>query len=187
MIRKLHESEIRSKIIISPREQEAYYNEHKAEFSAQEQVRAVSLTIKKSDEARQKGIMDEAAQGRLNELRQKILKGEAFEKIVRENSEDKHSDEEGKGSWILRGQMIPAVDEVIFKTKAGQITEMIETPIGYHIFKIVERQEPIQKSYEQVREQIYEILFRKKSEERFTVWMDGLKKNAYISVKGKRI
>ncbi len=187
LIRKVHDSEIRSKVIVSPKEQETYYADHKAEFSAQEQVRVISLTIKKSDEARQKGMADEAAQARLVALRQRILKGEDFDKIVKDNSEDKHSDEEGKGNWILRGQMIPAVDEVIFKTKAGQITEEIETPIGYHVFKVAERQEPVQKSYEQVREQIYDILFRKKSEERFNAWMEGLKKNAYISIKGKQI
>lgn len=187
VIRKLHDSEIRSKVIVSPKEQEAYYAEHKAEFAAQEQVRIVSLTIKKSDESRAKGVADEAAQARLTDLRARILKGEDFDRIVKEHSEDKHSDEEGKGNWILRGQMIPAVDEVVFKAKAGEITDVIETPIGYHVFKVAERQDPVQRSYEQVREQIYEILFRKKSEERFSTWIEGLRKNAYISVKGKRI
>ncbi len=187
LIRKLHESEIRSKTIVSPKEQEAYYAEHKDEFAAQEQAKIKSLTIKKSEETREKGMADEAAQARLAALRDRILKGEDFDKLTAESSEDKHSDAEGKGNWILRGQMIPAVDEIIFKTKAGELTDVIETPVGYHVFKVIERQDPLQKSYEQVRDQIYEILFRKKSEDRFTIWMDGLKKNAYISIKGKRI
>lgn len=187
LIRKLHDSEIRSKVIISPKEQEAYYAEHRADFSAQEQVRINSLTIKKSDDAREKGIADEPAQSRLLALKERLAKGEDFDKLVQENSEDKHADQGGKGNWVLRGQMIPAVDEVIFKTAVGKITDVIETPIGYHLFKVAEKQEPVQKSYDQVREQIYDLLFRKKSEERFSAWMETLKKNAYISVKGKTI
>lgn len=187
LIRRLHDSEIRSKVIISPKEQEAYYAEHRAEFAAQEQVRISSLTIKKSDEAREKGIADEAAQGRLVALKEKIAKGGDFDQLVKDNSEDKNADQGGKGNWILRGQMIPAVDEVIFKTPVGNITDVIETPIGYHLFKVVEHQLPIQKSYEQVSEQIYDLLFRKKSEEKFSAWMETLRKNAYISIKGKRI
>ncbi len=187
MIRKLHESEIRSKVIISPKEQEAYYAEHIKDFQAQEQVRISSLTIKKSDDARAKGIADESAQARLTALQARIAKGEDYDKLVMENSEDKHADQGGKGNWILRGQMIPAVDEVIFKIPPGKFTDVIETPIGYHLFKVIEKQEPVQKTYEQVRDQIYEILFHKKSEERFNAWMEELKKSAYISIKGNRV
>lgn len=187
LIRKLHDSEVRSKVIISPKEQEAYYAEHPQEFAVEQQVRISSLTIRKSDESREKGLIDEAAQARVTALRERVIKGEDFDKIVQENSEDKNSDKSSPTKWILRGQMIPAVDEVIFKTPVGEVTQMIETPIGYHLFKIVERQEAAQKTYEQSREQIYEILFRKKSEERFSAWMENLKKSAYISIKGERI
>ncbi len=187
IVRKLHEIEVRSKVVVSPKEVEAYFAEHQKEFAAPEQIRITSLTIKKSDEARAKGIADEAAQARLKALQERAQKGEAFDKLIEENSEDKHADQGGKGSWILRGQMIPAVDEIIFKTPAGQMTDVIETPIGYHLFKVVEKQASVQKTFDQVREQIHEDLFRQKSEARFTRWMEDLRKSAYISVKGKKI
>ena len=186
LIRKLHDSEVRSKIIISLKEQEAYYAEHPTEFASAEQLRVSSLTIKKSDESREKGIADESAKARLHALQERATKGEDFDKLVQEYSEDKHSDQGAQGNWILRGQMIPALDEVIFTTPVGRTTEIIETPIGYHIFKVVERQDSVQRTYEQSRDQIYEMLFRKKSDERFTLWMEGLRKNAYISIRGKR-
>ncbi len=59
--------------------------------------------------------------------------------------------------------------------------------MGYHLFKVVERQAAVQKTYEQAREQIQDILFRKKAEERFEVWMTDLRKKAYISIKGQKI
>ena len=187
LVRKLHEIEVRSKVVVSPREVEEYFAAHQSEFAAPEQIRITSLTIKKSDESRAKGITDEDAQGRLRALQERAKKGEDFNKLIEESSEDKHADQGGKGNWILRGQMIPAVDEIIFATPEGQMTDVIETPIGYHLFKVVEKQLPVQKTFEQSRDQIYDILFQKKSEERFTRWIEDLRKSAYISVKGKKI
>jgi len=187
LVRKLHEIEVRSKVVVSPREVEEYFAAHQSEFAAPEQIRITSLTIKKSDESRAKGITDEDAQARLRALQERAKKGEDFNKLIEESSEDKHADQGGKGNWILRGQMIPAVDEVIFTTPEGQVTDIIETPIGYHLFKVVEKQLPVQKTFEQSRDQIYDILFQKKSEERFTRWIEDLRKSAYISVKGKKI
>lgn len=187
LIRKLHEMEVRSKVIVSPREIEEYFAQHQSDFSAPEQIRIRSLTIKKSDESRAKGVTDEDALSRLRALQARAQQGEDFDKLVEENSEDRHADQGGKGNWILRGQMIPAVDEVIFNTPEGQITDMIETPIGYHLFKVVEKQAPVQRTFEQVRDQIDEILFQQKTEERFDRWMEDLRKDAYISIKGKTI
>lgn len=187
LIRKLHDIEIRSKVIVSPREVEEYFKEHQSDFSAPEQIRIKSLTIKKSYESRAKGIVDEDAQSRLKALQERASQGEDFDKLVEESSEDPYADEGGKGNWILRGQMIPAVDEVIFQTPEGQITDMIETPIGYHLFKVVEKQAPVQRAFDQVRDQIYDILFHEKTEERFRSWMEDLRKDAYISIKGKTI
>jgi len=187
LVRKLHEIEVRSKVVVSPREVEEYFAAHQTEFSAPEQIRITSLTIKKSDESRAKGIADEDAQTRLKALQERAKNGEDFDKLIEESSEDKHADRGGKGNWILRGQMIPAVDEIIFATAEGQMTDVIETPIGYHLFKVVEKQLPIQKTFEQSRDQIYDILFHKKSEERFSRWIEDLRKSAYISVKGKKI
>lgn len=187
VVRRLHDIEVRSKVIVSPREVEEYYAAHQTEFAAPEQIRIISLTIKKSDESRAKGVTDEAAQSKLLALKARAEQGEDFEKLIEENSEDIYADQGGKGNWILRGQMIPAVDEVVFKTPEGSTTDMIETPIGYHIFKVVEKQAPVQRTLEQVRDQIHAKIFEQKSEERFDRWMEELRKTAYISIKGKRV
>jgi parvulin-like peptidyl-prolyl isomerase len=71
---------------------------------------------------------------------------------------------------------------VIFKLKKDEISQVIETPMGYHIFRIEERKEQYTKKFEEVREQIYGMLFQQKSIERFQEWMKDLKRNAYISL-----
>jgi len=85
--------------------------------------------------------------------------------------------------YIGKGQMMKKIDEVIFSLQPGEISETIETPVGYHVFKIVEVKEAGAESFDEARMQIENYLFQEKAKERFDEWMTNLKENAYISVK----
>jgi len=183
MVRQLQDREIRSKVIVSPAEIEDFFKNNPDKFKSKERVRVKSLTIKKSEEARAKGLTDEKAKQRIELLAQRVQLDRNFDQVVKDLSEDSHAQEEGAGEWIERGVMIESVDEVIFKTAVGKITGVVETPIGYHLFRI-EAKEPEQvRTFEEVKEQIAGYLFQEKSNVRFRDWMQEIKKAAYISIK----
>jgi len=75
------------------------------------------------------------------------------------------------------------VDDVIFKTPVGKLTGIVETPIGYHIFRIEAKEPEKVRTFDEVKEQISGYLFQKKSNDRFKEWMEEIKKAAYISIK----
>ncbi|MFH1208179.1 MAG: peptidyl-prolyl cis-trans isomerase [Candidatus Omnitrophota bacterium] len=183
MVRQLQDREIRSKVIVSPAEIEAFFKNNPDKFKSKERIRVKSLTIKKSEEARAKGLTDEKAKQRIGLLAQKIRLDRNFDQIVKDLSEDSHAKEEGLGEWIERGAMIESVDEVIFKTPVGAITGVVETPIGYHIFRIEAKEPEKVRTFEEVKDQIAGYLFQEKSNVRFHDWMEEIKKAAYISIK----
>lgn len=183
MIRELHDREIRGKVIVSPLEVEDYFKSHSQEFSSEDGVKVRSMTIKKSDEARQKGLMDEVAKGKIEKLRNRILAGESFEALAKENSEDAQGKNGGLSDWIERGVMIPAIDQVIFAMQAQDFSEIVETEMGYHFFRLEERKEGKKRSFEEVRDEIFANLFRQKASTRFQEWMNDLKREAYISLR----
>ncbi|MDD5217203.1 MAG: peptidylprolyl isomerase [Candidatus Omnitrophica bacterium] len=183
IVRTLHDREVRSKVVVSPVEVEEYYKTHPEDFTEKEQIRIRSITIKKSDEARAKGLKDEKAWEQIQALRKRILKGEDFGELAARYSEDVHASEGGIGGWVDRGEMIPAIDEAIFKLKNGEVSEVIETAMGYHIFKVEETKEGHHLTLEESREKIFGYLFHQKSQARFNEWMKELKKDAYISVR----
>ncbi len=183
MIRRLHDIEVRSKIVISPSETEEYYKAHPEQFAVDEAVKIRSMTIRKSEEAEQKGLLDELAMSQIKELRQEVLAGEDFAELAKKHSQDTRAKEGGLSHWVKHGEMIPEIDKVIFETPTGSVTEVIETPLGYHFFKIEERKESEKKSFEEVREAIQGMLFKKKFQERFNEWLGELKRNAYISIR----
>ncbi len=183
MVRQLQDREIRSKVIVSPVEVEDFFRQNPEKFKTKERVRVKSLTIKKSEDARKKGLTDEEAKKRIVLLEQKIQLYRNFDQIVKDSSEDSHAKQEGLGEWIDRGAMIESVDDVIFKTPVGELTGVVETPIGYHIFRIEAKEPETVRAFEEVKEQIAGYLFQEKSNKRFKDWMEEVRKAAYISIK----
>ena len=116
-------------------------------------------------------------------MAQKIELYRNFDQVVKDFSEDSLAKQEGLGDWIERGSMIESVDEVIFKTPVGQMTGIVETPIGYHIFRIEAKEPAKSRAFEEAKDQIGGYLFQQESDKRFRIWMEELKKAAYISIK----
>ena len=183
MVRQLHNMEIRSKIVISPKEIEEYYQKNEEKFAQQERIKVRSITIKKSYEAREKGLVDEQARRQMDEVRTKLLAGEDFSKLARENSQDIHAEKGGLSDWLEPGTMIPVIDKIIHSLQLGEISDVIETPMGYHLFRVEEKQQGSKMALSEVREEIMSLLYQQKSEERFYDWMQELKRDAYISIR----
>ena len=102
MVRQLQDREIRSKVIISPVQVEDFYKNNPDKFRVKERVRVRSLTVKKSEDSRAKGLTDEKAKQRMDLLAQKIKLYKNFDQIVKDFSEDSHAKEDGLGEWIER-------------------------------------------------------------------------------------
>ncbi len=184
MIRRLHDREVRSHVIVSPMEVEAYYKEHAADFVQKTRVKTRSITVKKSEQAREKGLTDEDSKKRIDEIRQKVIAHpEQFPELAMKNSEDYQALKGGLGDWMEPGSMIPAIEEVIFSLKKGEVSPVIETPMGYHIFRIEDHQDGLTKKFEDVHGQIYDHIYREKAKKRFDEWMEELKREAYISLR----
>lgn len=183
MVRALQDREIRARVVISPSEVEDFYKQNPEKFRAPDRVRVRSLTIKKSQEPREKGIPDEKAKTRLQHLEQTLKARNNFEEVVQRFSEDSHAKQDGLGDWIEHGSMIESVDEVLFKTSVGQLTPIVETPVGYHIFRIIEKEPAQERKFAEVKDQIMNYLYQQKSHARFREWMEGIKRTAYISIR----
>lgn len=79
---------------------------------------------------------EEEAQAALERLQQ----GEAFEDVAREVSEDPGSREQGGDlGWFPRGMMHPPFEEAAFALEPGQRSGVVQSPSGYHIIEVLER------------------------------------------------
>jgi peptidyl-prolyl cis-trans isomerase SurA len=106
-------------------------------FSTEVEVGQIVLIPKESKKTKA------AARKRAEELHERLLKGEDFETLAREFSEDPGSAKEGGnlGFWG-KGDMTPNYEQTALKLKNKEISGVIESPFGYHIIQLIERKGP---------------------------------------------
>ena len=102
----------------------------------------------RSEEVRVSHIMiridstKEAAREKTQKLLDRINKGEPFEKLVVEYSQDKFSNRTGGDIyWLTAGQVLPSFEVAAYNSEVGEIyPEIVETKYGFHIIKVTDRQ-----------------------------------------------
>lgn len=177
MIRELVNRQVRSRVVIDPQQVTGYYQKHPDDFREQEAIRVSNILIRTKD------VNEETAHGEAETVLNSLKQGGDFAQLAQEYSQGPNAKEGGEMGFISRGQLLKEIDEVIFKLNAGDISDLIKTNLGYHIFRVEEKRPGRVKPLEEVRTEISEVLHRQQFEQRFNEWMGKLKKHAYITIK----
>lgn len=61
---------------------------------------------------------------------------------------------------FTRGQMLQPFEDAVYALKAGEVSEVFETPIGFHLVKLEEKLPPTHLSFEEAKELIKAELLR---------------------------
>ena len=76
----------------------------------------------------------------LSEVRTAIVdNGKSFETQARINSDDPGSASKGGKIEASAGMMVPQFESTVFQLKVGEVSDIIESPYGYHIIKLISR------------------------------------------------
>ncbi len=77
---------------------------------------------------------------KLNEFRERVLKGEKFSMLARLYSDDPGSAPKGGTlGFVERGALYPEFEAVAFTLKPGEISQIVQTRAGFHIIQMIER------------------------------------------------
>ncbi|NLI80462.1 MAG: hypothetical protein GX443_02080 [Deltaproteobacteria bacterium] len=146
---------VMSGVKVTEEEMREFYRVNEENLAAPEQVRVRQILIRTSpgDTEEERKKTRERAQSVLDRLRN----GEEFTKAVNLYSEDPDPEVRKSGGdlgFFTRGQMIEVIEDAAFSLKKGEISDLIETPFGFHIIKVEERVEAKPRSFEEVKELI---------------------------------
>ena len=120
---------------LTDKEVEDYYNTNRAtKFTTPKQakVRYIMIRLDAGADAKQK----EAAQVRANRIVAEARGGKNFAELAKKESQDPSAEKGGEIGWLNQGQLPEALDKQIFALAKGEISEPIETPVGFHIVKV---------------------------------------------------
>lgn len=169
LIEKLARQVVYPDVTVSAEEVAAYYEDNKADFDRPEQVRARQIVVASQEEGeRILGLL----QG-----------GEAFETVAQQHSLSPDSDHGGDLGFFSRGEMPREFEQVVFTLPIGQISDLVKTEYGYHIFLVEERREAVRLTLNQVKDEIREELRAEKEELAYQQWLVDMRGRSKIEVK----
>jgi len=179
---KLVSMEVRAKVQVGETEMRDYYAANQSKYREEESYRARHIFFKTGDKA----TPDEIQRSKTTALA--VLKdakaGKDFAELAKKFSEDPAARKDGGdlGSF-KKGDMQPELEKAILTLKPGEISDLVSTPIGFHIIKLESRTSGTTKPFESVKAGIEEILYHNKSEERFNQWARELRSKASVEIK----
>jgi peptidyl-prolyl cis-trans isomerase C len=178
IIQHFIDEQIIQKISIPDEEVKAYYDKNPALFTQPERVRASHILIKvdKSADETQKAV----TRKKIEEIQQKLKNGDDFAALAKEFSQCPSSSKGGDLGYFHRGQMVAPFEEAAFALKPGETSDIVETQFGYHIIKVVDKQEAQVKSFEDVKDRLAQYLKQEKAQNEVKQYLQKLKADAEI-------
>jgi len=149
-------------ITLDEAEIQKYYDRHQVEYDIPEQVKAAHVLIRVASDA------DEKTRAGKKELAEKVLAeakaGKDFAELARKYSDDKASVAKGGDlGFFTRGTMVTPFEQAAFALKPGELSEVVETPFGYHVIKAEAYVEAGTKPLAAVVDQVKASLLKEKS------------------------
>ena len=134
---------------VTDEELKARYDKEIATVEAKQEVHARHILVKTKEEA-------EAVIKQLDE-------GGDFEAVAKEKSTGPSGPEGGDLGFFGAGQMVPAFEKAAFAMEPGTYTkEPVETQFGWHVIKVEEKREAQKPSFEQIKDQVRQVVLREK-------------------------
>lgn len=157
-----------------------YYEENQSRFQVPEQYRVQHILIKVPANA--EDSQDRAARERAQEAKRRIDRGEAFEAVAKDVSEDPSASAGGDLGYVAKGQHHPTFTEAALNLKPGEVSSPIRTPFGWHIIKLIDVKAAEQKTFEEAREEIQRQLLPRKRQEAFESFMASLREKHKVEI-----
>ena len=181
-VQKYVQTKLVQNVNVSDQATRDFYDKNKAQIAQPERVHVRHILIGAKADA---PAADKAnARKKAEDLLQRIKGGEDFAKLAQENSDDPGSKPRGGDlPPFARGQMVPPFEAAAFALqKPNELSPVVESPFGYHIIQLLERQQASTIPYDQVKERIQAMLKNQQSQQLVAARVRDLRTKGKVEV-----
>ncbi len=168
LLEKVIAQDVNAKIQVTDGEAELYFNANRKVYASAQRVRVAQIVIRDRDRA--EGIL------------KRLKAGEDFGKVARAVSIGPEAERGGDLGFFERGTMPEAIDRVVFSLPVGKLSRVVRSPHGFHIFKVLEKDETRGRNFAEIKEWVRADLRKLKEAEEYERWIEGLKAKAEIRI-----
>lgn len=176
---RIIQREIRPRVSVTSEEIGAYYEAHRDEYEGKLRVRLqmIPLAVPAGADADVK----EAQRAKAVAALKRIREGEPFEAVANELSTGPRTG--GDIGFVEKGSLNPAIDEVAFNLKSGEVSDVIETPQGFYILRALDRRGGGSLTVRATRDNVEDRIYREKLEKKYDEWLAERRQKAHIEIR----
>jgi peptidyl-prolyl cis-trans isomerase SurA len=189
--------EVGSKIQITQKEAEQFYDQHKSELERPEQVRLSEILVSTGpkqqpaaqgqNESTPPAAPSEeeiaAAEQKAGQLLASIKQGGSFEDVAKKSSDGPTAAQGGDLGYFKRGTLAKELEDKTFAMKGGEVSDVIRTKQGFIVLKVTEHQQAGIPPYKEVEPRVQEAIYMRKLEPALRAYLTKLREEAYIDIK----
>ncbi|RME39378.1 MAG: hypothetical protein D6794_03950 [Deltaproteobacteria bacterium] len=172
-IDKVIDRQVRARIQIDDQAVADWYRAHQEEFHRPEQVRARQIVV--------------ASRERGEEVLARLRRGEDFAEVARAFSLSPDAEQGGDLGWFARGRMPREFDQTVFSLARGQMSGLVQSPYGWHVFLLEDRRPARNLKLAEARAEIEARLRAEAEQAAFARWLERLRRKAHIQVDFARL
>lgn len=112
------------------------------------------------------------------EILAKLKANASFEALAQQESQSSTKNQAGKLPKVMKGEMDPSLDRVLFSLKPDELSDVVQSPWGYHIIQVLKIYPPDPNaSWEKVKSQIMEEIEKNPVKDReLERWLNAMRK-----------
>lgn len=149
--RALHNAIFKASVVdpVSDADLKARYEKEIAATPAEEEISARHILLATEDEA--KAVIAE------------LETGKDFAELAKEKSTGPSAEQGGDLGFFTKGRMVPEFEAAAFQLQAGEYAkEPVKTQFGWHVIKVEERRETAAPAFEDVIDQVRQVVMRER-------------------------
>jgi len=180
-VARLVNREVDAMVVVTDNEINRYYHETKNDYLAGPgTVELKAIFLKLNEEASITEITD--LKIKALKIVSLLRKGENFEQLVAEYSDEPLKSHEGILGKFARGKLIPPLDRAAFSLKEGEVGDPVWVSEGAYILQIAHKNEESFQPFEAVKKDIYSRLFQQKREKLYTEWVKKIWEKSSVKI-----
>jgi peptidyl-prolyl cis-trans isomerase SurA len=193
LVEKLLNKEVTSRVSVSDNEIAEYYARNKASFNVPEtQYHLAQILVTPIADPNLRNLASDdaktpaTAEHKIKALAVRLRKGEDFDKLAQAYSEDPNTVSGGGDMGFIPASALASQSKILMalqSLKVGQVSGIIRDSEGYHIVKILGREDSGQRplSDPRVQNSIRQTLLNEKEQLLKTAYIEGLRDKARVS------
>jgi len=162
----------------SEAEMKSFYDSNLQSFKQPEQVTAshILVALGKDDTDAQKA----EKRAKAAKIRGELLAGADFAQEATQYSDCPSKQQGGNLGTFSKDKMVPEFANAAFALKVGELSDIVETPFGYHIIKVTAHEQPRDVPYEESKADIAAYLVDQGKQAAINSYIQSLRSGAKI-------